>query len=464
MTTASAPPGPVGTQSPGATQSGRRVLAASLIGTTIEWYDFYLYAQAAALVFSATFFPESTPAIALISAFATYGVGFAARPLGGIIAGHLGDRIGRKQLLVASLVLMGVSTFLIGLLPGYATIGIWSVIGLVVLRLLQGISSGAEWGGSALLSVEHAPAGRRGFWGSFTQAGSAGGMLLATGAVWGTQGLVGVEAFADWAWRVPFLASAVLVVIGLIIRLGVEEAPEFRQLRDAGAVRRLPVLEVLKRHPRGLLVTVGLRLVQPAWFSIITVYSLSYLQSHRDDSTSGVQALLIVSAFSLVSTPLWGWLSDRIGRRRIAIAAALGIGVAVWPFFAFLDHGPLALLWLVFFVGTNVLHDAIYGPQAAWFAEQFPTDLRYSGVSLGYQVGSIFSAGLTPLLAVVMVEAGGGSPWILCVFIGVYAVLTSVAAFFAKDGVRDDVELAASDDLELELDALVDGEQVAARP
>ncbi len=444
-------------------QQRRRVLAAALVGTTIEWYDFYLYAQAAALVFGATFFPETTPAVALISSFATYGVGFLARPLGGIIAGHLGDRIGRKQLLVGSLLLMGVATLLIGVLPTYAQIGIWAVVALVVLRLAQGLSAGAEWGGSALLSVEHAPDGRRGFFGSFTQMGSAGGLLLATASIWGVQGILGTEAFQEWAWRIPFLASAVLVVIGLVIRLGVEDAPEFRKIKEAGAVRRLPVVEVLKRHPRGVFVTIGLRLVQPAWFSILTVYSLTYLADVRGDSAAGIQALLVVGAVSLVSTPLWGWLSDRFGRRRIAIGAAIGIGVAVWPFFAFLDHGPLAILWLVFLVGMNLLHDAIYGPQAAWFAEQFPTDLRYSGVSLGYQVGSIFSNGLTPLLAVVLVELGGGSPWILCVFIGLYAVLTTIAAIFAKDGGADDVELAASDDVEAELDALVDGEGAAIR-
>ena len=448
---------------PVVTSTRRRVLAASLVGTTIEWYDFYLYAQAAALVFGATFFPESTPAVALIASFASYGVGFLARPLGGIVAGHLGDRIGRKQLLVGSLLLMGVATFLIGLLPGYATIGVWSVVALVVLRLAQGLSAGAEWGGSALLSVEHAPAGRRGLFGSFTQMGSAGGLLLATGSIWGVQAILGTEAFQEWAWRIPFLASAVLVVIGLVIRLGVEDAPEFAKIKQAGAVRRLPVVEVLKRHPRGVLVTIGLRLVQPAWFSILTVYSLTYLANARGDSSVGITSLLIVGAISLVSTPLWGWLSDRVGRRRIAIGASIGIGVAVWPFFAFLDHGPLWLVWLVFLVGMNLLHDAIYGPQAAWFAEQFPTDLRYSGVSLGYQVGSIFSNGLTPLLAVVFVELGGGSPWILCVFIGVYAVLTTIAAIFAKDGGSDEVVLAASDDVEAELDALVEDEQAPAR-
>lgn len=417
----------------------RRVFAASFIGTTVEWYDFYLYASSAALVFGTVFFPVTTPAVGLISAFATYGVGFAARPIGGIIAGHLGDRIGRKRLLVASLLLMGVATFLIGLLPGWSAWGIGAVVALVVLRLAQGLSAGAEWGGSALLSVEHAPAGRKGLWGSFTQMGSAGGLLLATGAIALARFGFGEDAYLAWGWRVPFLASAVLVVIGLIIRLGVEEPPEFSRLRDAGEVRRFPVLTVLRRNPRGVLVTAGLRLVQPAFFSILTVYSLSYLTLKRGDSGAAITSLLIVGALSLVSTPIWGWASDRWGRRRIAIAAAAGIGVFVWPLFRFLDTGPLLLLPLVFAVGMNVLHDAIYGPQAGWFAEQFPTETRFSGVSLGYQVGSIFSNGLTPLLAVVLVEWGGGSPWILCVFIGVYAALSIVAAAFAVDNVRDAV-------------------------
>jgi MFS family permease len=411
----------------------RRVLAASFVGTTIEWYDFYIYAQASALVFGATFFPSTDPTVGLIAAFATYGVGFAARPLGGIIAGHLGDRIGRKRLLVYSLLLMGVATFLIGLLPGYEVWGIGAVIGLVVLRLAQGLSVGAEWGGSALLSTEHASHRRRGFFGSFTQVGSAAGLLLATGALAVAQAAFGPEAFAAWGWRVPFLASAVLVVIGLVIRLGVEDAPEFRRLRDAGQVRRLPVVAVLREAPRGVFVTIGLRLVQPAWFSILTVYSLNYLKEQRGDAQIGVTILIAVAALSVFTTPLWGWLSDRYGRRTIAIAAAAGIGILVWPFFGILESGSPIWVWAVFVLGMNVLHDAIYGPQAAWFAEQFPTDLRYSGVSLGYQVGSIFSNGLTPLLAVVFVQWAGGDTWILSAFIAFYAVLSIIAAAKAVD-------------------------------
>ncbi|GAB7303011.1 hypothetical protein MAFF212519_08660 [Clavibacter michiganensis] len=259
----------------------RRVLTASFIGTTVEYYDFYLYATASALVFGSQFFPNQTPAVGLLSSFAAYGVGFLARPIGGIVAGHLGDRIGRKRMLVYSLVLMGVASTLIGVLPTYATIGLASVVGLVLLRLVQGIAAGAEWGGSALLSVEHAPAHRRGLFGAFTQMGSAGGMLLATGVFAATRFGLGEEAFLAWGWRLPFLLSAVLVGVGLVIRLRVEDAAEFRDIKAAGAVERFPLGVVLRRHPRAVLITAGLRLVQPALYSILTVYTLSYLASTR---------------------------------------------------------------------------------------------------------------------------------------------------------------------------------------
>jgi MFS family permease len=343
-------------------------------------------------------------------------------------------------MLVYSLVLMGIASTLIGVLPTYATIGLASVVGLVFLRLVQGIAAGAEWGGSALLSVEHAPAHRRGLFGAFTQMGSAGGMLLATGVFAATRFGLGEEAFLAWGWRLPFLLSAVLVGVGLVIRLRVEDAAEFRDIKAAGEVERFPLGVVLRRHPRAVLITAGLRLVQPALYSILTVYTLSYLASKRGDSGVALTSVLIVSALSVLTTPLWGWISDRVGRRRLTIASAAGIGILIWPFFAFLDSGPLLLLPLVFALGMNVFHDSIYGPQAAWFAEQFPTGVRYSGVSLGYQVGSIFSVGLTPLLAVLFLQWGGGSPWILCAYIGLYAVLTIAAALAAKDPAREAIE------------------------
>ncbi|MDQ1577236.1 MAG: hypothetical protein QOH55_2386 [Microbacteriaceae bacterium] len=416
----------------------RRILASAFVGTTIEWYDFYLYGTAAALIFNKQFFPGTSALGAVLASFATFAVGFFARPLGGIIAGHLGDRIGRKALLVASLFIMGVASAAIGLLPTYATLGWVSVVGLVLLRIVQGLSVGAEWGGSALLSVEHAPRRLRGFFGSFTQVGSAFGLLLASGAFATTQLLMPADQFQAFGWRIPFLLSALLVAIGLYIRLGVDDAPEFKQLKAEERVVSNPIKEVLLHHKRALFVTIGLRLVQPALFVILTVYILTYLTAHRGvpASAAGLAAILIAAALGLVSGPFWGWLSDRIGRKRITVISAIGIIVFVWPFFWFLDNGPLFLLPIVLIIGLNILHDSIYGPQAAWFAEQFPLHLRYSGVSFGYQVGTVLSGGLTPFIAAGLLAAGGNQPWLICIYLGLLGVLTIVAALAAKDPAR----------------------------
>lgn len=425
---------------PGRAPSSRlraRVLTSAFIGTTIEWYDFYLYGTAAALVFDTQFFPTHSAVAGTLGAFATFAVGFIARPVGGIIAGHLGDRIGRKAILVASLILMGAASTAIGLLPTYESIGVLAVLGLVMLRLLQGLACGAEWGGSALLSVEHAPRGLRGFFGSFTQVGSAAGMLLATGSFAIVQALTTPEQFQSVGWRVPFLASAVLVVLGIVIRSGISDAPAFRVLREEERVERAPLRTVLLHHRRALLITIGLRLAQPALFAILAIYLISYLDLRRGDTTSGVTAVLIGSAVGLLSGPLWGAVSDRVGRKPLAVVSLLGIAVFVWPFFAFLDAGPLVALPLVMILGMNVLHDAIYGPQAAWFAEQFPVHVRYTGVSVGCQIGTVLSGGLTPVIAASLLLAGNGTPWLICLYLTALCGLSLAAALAAEDPARD---------------------------
>ncbi|ALU38477.1 MFS transporter [Kocuria flava] len=435
---APSPPAPHGSTSVGRSLlRKKRVLSSAFVGTTIEWYDFYLYGTAAALVFNKQFFPSDSELGSLLASFATFAIAFFVRPLGGIVAGHLGDRIGRKALLVASLLTMGVASTLIGALPTFATAGWFAVAALVTLRLLQGLSAGAEWGGSALLSVEHAPASRRGLFGSFTQIGSAAGMLLATGAFALVQLLLTDEQFQAFGWRLPFLASALLVAIGLLIRLGVDDAEEFRELRARDEVATSPVRQVLREGRRGVLVTIGLRTVQPALYSVLTVYTLTYLADRRGDSSAGLIAILVASAVGLASGPFWGWLSDRWGRRRLAVVSAAATAVLIWPYFLFLDLGPLVLLPLVYLVVMNWLHDSIYGPQAAWFAEQFPVHLRYSGVSLGYQVGTIVSGGMTPFIAAALLALGGGSPWLICAYVGVLAALSVVAALAAADPVTD---------------------------
>lgn len=422
--------------SPSSTQGKKRVLLSSFAGTTIEWYDFYLYGTASALIFNHQFFPTHTALGGTLAAFATLAVGVLARPIGGIVAGRLGDRIGRKSLLVASLLAMGIASTLIGLMPTYAAIGLWAPIGLIVLRIVQGLSAGAEWGGSALLSVEHAPAARRGFFGSFTQIGSPAGMLLATGAFVVVQGVLTEQQFQEFGWRIPFLASAVLVGFGLWIRLGVTDAPEFQQLKDTGQTAAAPLREVFTHHRRALLVTTGLRLGQNGIYYLTTVYMLSYLVAQRGDSTSGTTSILIASAIGLASTIFWGWLSDRIGRRGISIFGYIMIALFGWFLFAFIDAGPLQLLPLVIIVGINVAHDAVYGPQAAWFAEQFPVHVRYTGVNLGYQVGTVIAGGLMPFVATLLFIAGGESAWLISLYITLLCAISLAAALAAQDPAR----------------------------
>jgi metabolite-proton symporter len=415
----------------------KRVLASAFAGTTIEWYDFYLYGTAAALIFNVQFFPSDSELGSRLASFATLAVGFFARPLGGIIAGHLGDRVGRKALLVVSLLSMGTASTLIGLVPNFAAIGWWAAASLVVLRIVQGLSAGAEWGGSALLSVEHAPARKRGFFGSFTQIGSAAGMLLATSAFFIVQNLLSTEQFESFGWRIPFLASALLVGLGLWIRLGVSDAPEFQELKDSGQVAKAPLRTVITDHPRVLLITIGLRLAQNSVFYLITVYMLSYLSENRDDSTSGVTAVMIASAIGLVTGPAWGWVSDRVGRKPVTIGGFIGIAVFGWIFFAYLDAGPLAFLPIIVILGMNLAHDAVYGPQAAWFAEQFPIEVRYSGVNMGYQLGTVIGGGIMPMIAALLYVAGGHSPWLICGYLTLLCVISLIAAVAAKDPARD---------------------------
>ncbi|WP_280436174.1 MFS transporter [Nocardia carnea] len=411
-----------------------------MIGTTIEWYDFYLYATAAALVFKPLFFPNVSSTAGTLATFATYAAGFGARPVGAIISGHLGDRIGRKTVLVGALLLMGATTTAIGLLPTYAQVGLLAPALLAALRVLQGLAVGAEWGGAALLSVEHAPPGKRGWYGSFTQLGSPAGMLLATGVFYVVRAVSGEQAFLDGAWRIPFLLSVVLVIIGLLIRLRLTDAQIFDRLRERDEVARLPVVEVLRTQPRNVLLTTGLRLSQIGLFVLLTTYSLTYIQDEfGKDSQVGLVGVLIASALGLLSTPLWSWLSDRVGRRPLYLFGAVGGPVALALFFLAVDTGSEIAIVLAIVFGVNVLHDAMYGPQAAWFAELFDTRVRYSGTSLGYHIGAVLSGGFAPLIAAALLVAGGGRPWLIVGYFVVLSALTALAAAAARETYRDDL-------------------------
>ncbi|GAB3585843.1 MFS transporter [Amycolatopsis endophytica] len=412
----------------------RSAAIGSMIGTTIEWYDFYLYATATALVFKPLFFPNVSSTAGTLAAFGTYAVGFGARPVGAVISGHLGDRVGRKAVLVGALLLMGIATTAIGVLPTFAQAGIAAPALLVVLRLVQGLAVGAEWGGAALLSVEHATPGRRGLFGSFTQLGSSAGMLLATGVYAAVRAIAGDDAFLSWAWRLPFLLSFVLVVIGLVIRLRLTDAPAFAELRARGETARLPVVEVLRTQPRNVALTTGLRLSQIALFVLLTTYSLTYLQTtFGKDSQVGLVAVMVASAIGLVSTPLWGLLSDRFGRRPPYLFGSVAGIVALALFFWAADSGSAVAVVLAIVFGVNVVHDAMYGPQAAWFGELFDTRVRYSGASLGYQVGAVLSGGFAPLIAAALLVAGDGRPWLIVAYFAGLSVLTFAAAWFARE-------------------------------
>ncbi|CCK32306.1 integral membrane transport protein [Streptomyces davaonensis JCM 4913] len=416
----------------------KRIVAASLIGTTIEWYDFFLYGSAAALVFNKLFFPDSDPLVGTLLSFLTYAVGFAARPIGALVFGHYGDRLGRKKLLVLSLLLMGGATFAIGLLPTHATIGSAAPVLLTVLRLVQGFALGGEWGGAVLLVSEHGDARRRGFWASWPQTGAPAGQLLATGVLSLLTATLSDSAFTSWGWRIPFLLSGVLVMVGLWIRLSVDESPVFKQAlaqaeaRKSDSAEKLPLVSVLRHHWRDVLIAMGARMAENISYYVITAFILVYATTAADVSKqTALNAVLIASAVHFAVIPLWGALSDRIGRRPVYLIGAAGIGVWMFPFFALIDTGSFGNLVLAVTVGL-VLHGAMYAPQAAFFSEMFATRMRYSGASIGAQFASVAAGAPAPLIATALLaDYDSSTPIALYVIAAV--VLTLIAVGVAKE-------------------------------
>lgn len=419
----------------------RRVVMASLIGTTIEWYDFFLYGSAAALVFNRLFFPEYDPLVGTLLAFATYAVGFVARPVGGIVFGHYGDRIGRKRLLMLSLVLMGVATVLIGLLPTYAQIGVWAPVGLIVLRLVQGFAVGGEWGGAVLMAAEHGDSERRGFWASWPQAGVAAGSLLSAGVLALMAGFQSEADFLAWGWRVPFLLSAILVVVGWYIRNRVSESPMFEAALDEAEIPpKLPAMDVIRERPKAILIGSGLRVGENISYYILTVFSLTYLVDVAAETRStALNALLIGAAVQFFAIPLLALLSDRIGRRPVYAAGGLGLAVWIFLFFGLLGSGFDGAIIVAIVVGL-VLHSAMYGPQAAFITELFPTRIRYSGVSIAYQLTSIVAGSLAPIIALALYQRYG-SPLPVAIYVGVACAISGITALLARE--TKGVELAA---------------------
>ncbi|WP_075297313.1 MULTISPECIES: MFS transporter [unclassified Pseudonocardia] len=410
----------------------RRVAATSAIGTTIEWYDFFIYATAAALVFNSQFFSTMSAASGTLAAFATLGVGLVARPVGGIVWGHFGDRLGRKRMLVASLLLMGFATVGVGLLPTYAQIGVAAPVLLVVLRLLQGLSAGGEWGGAALMSVEHAPPGRRGRYGSFPQIGVPAGLILAQLVFLVVSNVTTPEQFAAWGWRIPFLLSILLVVVGLVIRLRVEESPVFAMLRENRSRSRAPILEVFAQRPRELVLASVSFIANNAIGYIFLAYLLSYGPQVLEVPRNTMIVVVIIGSLSwLVSIVAGAIWSDRVGRKRAYLVGSVMLVVWPVPFFLLLDTTSFAAMVLAVVVLTAGL-GLSYGPQSALFAEMFEARYRYSGASFSYAVGAVLGGGFAPLIATAL-QQGYGSSTPVAVYMVVVAVISLVAIVLIRE-------------------------------
>jgi len=410
----------------------RRVVVASFIGTTIEWYDFFLYGTAAALVFNKLFFPNFDPLAGTMAAFATYAVGFFARPMGGIVFGHYGDKIGRKSMLVTTLMLMGVATVLIGLLPTYETIGPAAPILLVLLRFVQGFGVGGEWGGAVLMAVEHSGAERRGFNASWVQAGVPVGLLLAN-AVFHLFSSLPEDQFLSWGWRVPFLLGILLLGVGMFIRLKIVESPLFQAELEKGESKGPPILEVIKKHPRNVILAMGARFAENAFFYVLTVLVLSYgSQNLGMDKGAMLNAVLAGSAVQLVAIPLFGALSDRLGRRPVYLGGTVFLALFAFPFFAMLETRNTWVVALAVVIGL-VGHAAMYGPQAAFFSELFGTRVRYSGASLGYQLASPLAGGLAPLISTWLLKINDGRPWSVAIYLIGMATITGISVWLVEE-------------------------------
>jgi metabolite-proton symporter len=412
-------------------QQLRRAIIASAIGTTIEWYDFFLYGVAAALVFPQLYFPSSDPLVGTLLSFSTFFVGFIARPVGAALFGHFGDRVGRKALLITTLVMMGVTTMGIGLVPGYAQIGIWGAVLLTIGRALQGIAVGGEWSGSVLMAGEWSTPGRRGFATSFAQFGAPAGMVLANGCVVLVSLSMDNASFLSWGWRLPFLASVVLVVIGFYIRIGILESPVFASLKSAGKVEKTPALKVLQTYRREILLSAFLRTGQHVPYYIFTTYVLSYGTQVLGFTRATLLNFVIAQSFvSMFTIPLFGYLSDRVGRRRLTAIGCVLMIVFPFIYFSTLDA---RMLWPAFLVIvlSGPIHDLQYAPQAALIAESFPGSMRYSGSAYGYQLASITAGGPAPIVATLLYQQYQTSTAI-AVYIALSAVISLVCVAMLK--------------------------------
>ena len=408
------------------------IVFASCVGTIIEWYDFLIYATAAALVFNKAFFPTFDPLAGTLAALGSYAVGFLARPLGGALFGHFGDRLGRKSMLVLTLFIMGLSTFLIGLLPTYASIGVLAPILLILLRVVQGIGLGGEWGGASLMVLEHAPADKRGFYTSFVQIGFPIGLVLAT-LVFALVSKLPDADFALWGWRIPFLISIVLLAIGTFVRSRVPETPVFEQLKARGGLSKNPVGDAVSKNTRMFLIAVGLKLSEVSWVYMLTVFVVGYATTKLGlPKQQMLDSVLYAALFELITLPLFGWLCDRIGRRPLYILGAVFTILFAFPLFWMLESKSAALITTAIIVAMNFGHGMMFGPESAYFPELFGPGVRYSGASFGFQVSAAIGGGFAPIIATAMVGYLGGTTGVSLMMI-VLALFTLAAALAAPE-------------------------------
>jgi metabolite-proton symporter len=419
-------------------QSIRRVVLASFVGTTIEWYDFFIYGTAAALVFDKLYFPVDDPFLSRMAAFGSFAIGFFARPLGGVIFGHYGDKLGRKTMLVTTLMMMGLATFGIGVLPTYDTIGVAAPILLVVLRLIQGFGVGGEWGGAVLMAVEHGHAGRRGFYGGIVQMGVPAGMLLAAG-VFAAFSQLSEADFLAWGWRVPFLFGIVLLAIGMFIRVKLMESPLFASVQQREAVSEIPILQVFSKYRKNVLLAMGARFAENACFYIFSVFVLSYAteQAGHEQQTVLI-GIWLAAGVQLFAIPGFAMLSDRVGRRPVYLCGAFFLVLFAFPFFWMIES-PYEWVLCLGIVLAMVGHAAMYGPQAAFFSELFGTNVRYSGASIGYQLASPFAGGLAPLIATALLQWSSGASWPIALYLIATAAITLCSIFLAEETFEHDI-------------------------
>ncbi|MED4697290.1 MFS transporter [Peribacillus frigoritolerans] len=417
--------------------SMKRVAGASFVGALMEWYDFFLYGTASAIVLNKLFFPDLDPTVGTIAAFASFAIGFLARPLGGLVFGHFGDKVGRKSILVITLLLMGGSTFAIGLLPTYDSIGVWAPILLVALRLFQGFALGGEYGGASLLMIEHAPRKQRGFWGALLQSATPLGLLLASGT-FTLVTLLPEAQFLAWGWRIPFIISIILLGVGTFIRFSVKETPAFQELKETGKEVKLPIVELFRAYPKSILIAFGARIGETVSFNLFNVFVISYVNTQLGLSSNvALTGVFVASAVAVVVSPLFGALSDRIGRKPVYLFGTSFLVLFAFPFFSLVNSGVAVIIYLAITLGYVLGTTALFSIQSVFFTEMFGTHVRYSGLSFVYQVSGIIG-GFTPLIASSLLLWEGGALYISLFLVGA-SLISLIATLFAKETFKKDI-------------------------